>query len=52
MKALDYLANGTNAGLVLGARIPIVLTSRADEPYERELSAALACIMAREQALS
>jgi phosphotransacetylase len=52
MKALDYLANGTNAGLVLGARIPIVLTSRADEPYERELSAALACIMAKEQALS
>ena len=30
VKQLTFLANADAAGLVLGARIPIILTSRAD----------------------
>ena len=29
-KQLEYLADATGAGIVLGARVPIILTSRAD----------------------
>ena len=29
-KQLSYLANADSAGIVLGARVPIILTSRAD----------------------
>ena len=29
-KQLSFLANADSAGLVLGARVPIILTSRAD----------------------
>ena len=46
-KQLDYLADAEAAGIVLGAKIPIVLTSRADSPAERAASAALAaCYLA------
>lgn len=46
-KQLDYLADAEAAGLVLGAKVPIVLTSRADSPAERAASAALAaCYLA------
>lgn len=41
-KQLDYLAGAEAAGIVLGAKVPIVLTSRADSPAERAASAALA----------
>lgn len=41
-KQLIYFAGATAAGLVLGARIPIVLTSRADPLSARIASAALA----------
>ncbi len=41
-KQLDYLANAEAAGIILGAKVPIVLTSRADSPAERAASAALA----------
>ena len=41
-KQLIYFAGATAAGLVLGARIPIVLTSRADSLTTRIASAALA----------
>jgi phosphotransacetylase len=41
-KQLDYLADAEAAGIVLGAKVPIVLTSRADSPAERAASAALA----------
>ncbi len=34
-KALQYLAGGRPAGVVLGARVPIVLTSRADDAETR-----------------
>lgn len=45
-KDLDYLAGAEAAGIALGARVPIALTSRADTPRERRASAALAAIMA------
>lgn len=41
-KNLEYLANARIAGLVMGARAPIVLTSRADPPQARVHSLALA----------
>lgn len=40
-KQLQYLANAKLAGLVVGARIPIVLTSRADHATARLISCAL-----------
>ena len=44
-KDLEYLAGATLAGLVLGARVPIILTSRSDPPRARLVSAALAVVM-------
>jgi phosphate acetyltransferase len=44
-KQLDYLAGAEGAGIVLGARVPIALTSRADTPLERVASAALAVLV-------
>ncbi len=41
-KQLMYLANAKSAGLVLGARVPIVLTSRAEKTLGRLASCALA----------
>ncbi len=41
-KALEYGAGATLAGIVLGARVPIVLTSRADSLQTRMHSIALA----------
>lgn len=41
-KQLVYLAGADSAGLVLGARVPIVLTSRADSTMSRLASCALA----------
>lgn len=40
-KQLQYLAKAKMAGIVVGARIPIVLTSRADHAESRLLSCAL-----------
>lgn len=41
-KQLIYLAGADAAGIVLGARVPIILTSRADNPMSRLASCALA----------
>jgi phosphate acetyltransferase/phosphate butyryltransferase len=41
-KQLEYLANVQIAGIVLGARVPIVLTSRADKTPARLGSCAIA----------
>lgn len=41
-KQLEYLAGASSSGLVLGARVPIALTSRADGPSNRIASALLA----------
>jgi len=45
-KQLTYLANATAAGVVMGARVPIILTSRADGPAGRLASAAVASLVA------
>jgi phosphate acetyltransferase len=45
-KQLLYFANADGAGLVLGARTPIILTSRADSVRVRLASAALAKLVA------
>jgi phosphate acetyltransferase len=45
-KQLEYLAGASGAGIVLGARIPIALTSRADGPMARVASALLAQLVA------
>ena len=46
-KALIFLAGAEAAGVVLGARVPIVLTSRADSASTRLASCALGVLMAR-----
>jgi phosphate acetyltransferase len=46
-KSFVYLAGAECAGLVLGARVPVVLTSRADSAYARLASAALGVLAAR-----
>ena len=48
-KAMVYFMSATAAGLVLGARVPIVLTSRADPPEARLAATALAAIVAMHQ---
>ncbi|MGC2049461.1 MAG: phosphate acetyltransferase [Gallionella sp.] len=45
-KQLSFLANADSAGLVLGARVPVVLTSRADSVRARLASAAVAVRLA------
>lgn len=45
-KQLEYLAGASGSGIVLGARVPIALTSRADGPSNRVASALLALLVA------
>jgi phosphate acetyltransferase len=45
-KQLEYLANAKSAGIVLGARVPIILTSRADGAESRLASCAVAVKLA------
>ncbi len=45
-KQLEYLANAVLAGVVLGTRVPIVLTSRADTAEARTASCAIAQLIA------
>jgi phosphate acetyltransferase len=45
-KQLEYLAGASGSGIVLGARVPIALTSRADGPMNRVASALLAQLVA------
>ncbi len=46
-KQLEYLGQALIAGIVLGARVPIMLTSRADETPARLGSCALAVLLVR-----
>lgn len=46
-KQLEYLAGAASCGVVVGLRVPIALTSRADGPAARMASAALAVLCAR-----
>lgn len=45
-KSLSYLAGADGAGIVLGARVPIILTSRADAVLARLASCAVASLVA------
>ena len=45
-KQLSFLANADSAGLVLGARVPVILTSRADSVRSRIASCAVAALVA------
>ncbi len=45
-KQLEYLGDAASAGIVLGARVPIVLTSRADALDTRIASCAVAVLLA------
>ncbi|MFO1070178.1 MAG: bifunctional enoyl-CoA hydratase/phosphate acetyltransferase [Geminicoccaceae bacterium] len=49
-KNLSFLANADAAGIVLGARVPIILTSRADSVRARLASAAVAALYAHRRA--
>lgn len=44
-KDLEYLAHATLAGIVIGAKVPIMLTSRSDPPAARMASAAICSLM-------
>jgi phosphate acetyltransferase/phosphate butyryltransferase len=46
-KQLMYLGGAASAGIVVGARVPIVLTSRADSRESRIASCAVALVAAR-----
>jgi phosphate acetyltransferase/phosphate butyryltransferase len=47
-KQLEYLAGAQIAGIVLGARVPVILTSRADNTLARLASCAIARLLARQ----
>jgi phosphate acetyltransferase/phosphate butyryltransferase len=46
-KQLTFLGNADAAGIVLGARVPVMLTSRADNLRARLLSCALAVLLSQ-----
>ncbi len=45
-KSLSFLAGADAAGIVLGARVPIILTSRADSVIARLASCGIAALVA------
>ena len=51
-KQLQYLAGAKSAGVVLGARVPVILTSRADDVTARIVSCALAVLLVKAKAAS
>jgi phosphate acetyltransferase len=46
-KSLSFMADADAAGIVLGARVPIFLTSRADSVMTRLASFAVAALAAK-----
>jgi phosphate acetyltransferase len=48
-KSIVYFAGGLAAGVVLGGRVPIILTSRSDPPAARLASLVLAAIAGQEE---
>jgi phosphate acetyltransferase len=46
-KSLSFLAGADAAGIVLGARVPVILTSRADSVMTRLASCAVAALVAQ-----
>lgn len=51
-KSLSFIAGAAAAGIVLGARVPLILTSRADTVAARLASCAVAVLLARHQLVS
>jgi phosphotransacetylase len=51
-KSLQYFAHAHMAGLVVGARVPIIINSRADNAETRYLSLAMAAILAAAAAIA
>jgi phosphate acetyltransferase len=49
-KSLSFMANADAAGIVLGARVPVILTSRADSVTTRLASCAVAALVANARA--
>ncbi len=49
-KALTYLANAESAGIIMGAKVPVVLVSRADTAEVKLYSIALGSVVAAGQA--
>jgi len=47
-KQLVWLSDALAAGVVIGARVPLILTSRSDSPASRTVSAAVACLWAHQ----
>jgi len=45
-KQLEFLGGAASAGVVMGARLPIILTSRADSRETRLASCAIALLLA------
>jgi phosphate acetyltransferase len=50
VKNLTFLSRADGAGVVLGARVPIILTSRADNQRTRMASCAVAALYANARA--
>jgi phosphate acetyltransferase len=48
-KSLSFMADADAAGIILGARVPIILTSRADGLETRLASSAIAALLVRYQ---
>jgi phosphate acetyltransferase len=48
-KSLSFMADADAAGIVLGARVPIILTSRADSVEARLASCAVAALVAHQR---
>jgi len=46
-KSLSFLARADSAGVVLGAKVPVILTSRADSVMARLASCAVAALVAQ-----
>ena len=49
-KQLEYLAHAEGAGIVLGAKVPVILPSRADDTVSRLAACALAMIISNQAA--
>ncbi|MEN9946334.1 MAG: hypothetical protein RLZZ293_720 [Pseudomonadota bacterium] len=46
VKTMEYFGKAVLSGLLMGAKVPIILTSRADGATSRTISCALACLYA------
>jgi len=51
-KSLTFMAGAASAGIVLGARVPLILTSRADSVASRLASCAVAALLAHHKLAS